>query len=64
MLNPPENLGLLFNQFNSLNAETNLHDDDVDKINNCKYYDVDQMQKLKSPKKSLKMFLSFLMYLF
>ena len=40
VLNPPQNLSLLFNQFNSLSDETNLHNDDVDKIYNCKYYDV------------------------
>ena len=56
VLNPPQNLSLLFFQFNSLADETNLQDDDVDKINNCKYYDVEQMQTLKIPKNSLKMF--------
>ena len=25
-------------QFNNLSDKTNLHDDDIDKINNCKYY--------------------------
>ena len=53
--NPPQNLSL-FIQFNSLADETNLQDDDVDQINNCKYYDVEQMQTLKIPKNSLKMF--------
>ena len=58
VLNSPQNL---FNQFNSLSDETNLHDDDdddddVDKINNCKYYDLEQVQTLKIPKNSLKMF--------
>ena len=33
-LNPPQNLSLLFDQFNSSSNETSLHDDDVDKINN------------------------------
>ena len=56
VLNPPQNLSLLFNQFNSLSDETNLHNDDTDKINNCKYYDVEQVQTLKIPKNSLKMF--------
>ena len=56
VLNPPQNLSLLFNQFNSLSDETNLHNDDIDKINNCKYYDVEQVQTLKIPKNSLKMF--------
>ena len=55
VLNPPQNLSLLFNQFNSLSDETNLHDD-VDKINNCKQYDVEQVQTLKIPKNSQKMF--------
>ena len=50
VLNPPQNLSLLFNQFNSLSEETNLHDDNVDKINNCKYYDAEQVQILKIPK--------------
>ena len=32
VLNPPPNLSLLFNQFNSISDETNLHDDnDADK---------------------------------
>ena len=47
VLHPPQNRSLLFNQFSSLSDETNLHDDDVDKINNCKYYDVEQVQTLK-----------------
>ena len=47
---------MLFNQFNSLSDETNLHDDDVHKINNYKYYDVEQAQTLKIPKNSLKLF--------
>ena len=34
-----------------------LHnDDDVDEINNCEFYDVEQVQILKIPKNSLKMF--------
>ena len=45
VLNPIQNLSFLFNQFNSLSDETNLHNDDVDKINNCKYYDVEQIPK-------------------
>ena len=53
---PPQNLSLLLNQFNSLSDETNLNDDDVDKINNCKYYDVEQVQTLKIHKNSLKIF--------
>ena len=40
---PPQNLTLLFNQFNSLPDETNLHDNDVDKTNNCNYYNVEQV---------------------
>ena len=56
ILNPSQNLSLLFNQFNSLSDETNFHDDDVDKINNCKYYDAEQVQTLKIPKNSFKMF--------
>ena len=52
VLNPIQNLSFLFNQFNSLSDETNLHNDDVDKINNCKYYDVEQVQILKIPKNS------------
>ena len=56
ILNPPQNLSLLFNHFNSLSDETNLHDDDVDKIINCIYYDVEQVQTLKIPKNYFKMF--------
>ena len=40
---PPQNLTLLFNQFNSLPDETNLRDNDVDKTNNCNYYNVEQV---------------------
>ena len=39
VLNPLQNWSLFFNQFNSLSVQTNLHHDDIDKINNCKYYD-------------------------
>ena len=49
-------MSLLFNQLNSLFDETNFYDHDVDKINNCNYYDVEQVQTLKIPKNSLKMF--------
>ena len=49
-------MSLLFNQFNSLSEETDLHDDDVDKMDNCKYYDVEQMRTLKIPMNSLKVF--------
>ena len=56
VLNPLQNLSLLFNHFNSLSDETNLPDDDIDKTKNCKYYDVEQVQTLKIPKNSIKMF--------
>ena len=36
---------MLFKQFNSLSDETNLHDDDVDKINN--YFDINWPNVLK-----------------
>ena len=35
VLKQAQKLSLFFNQFNSLFDETNLHDDDVDKIHNC-----------------------------
>lgn len=54
VLNPLQKLSLLFNQIGSLSGEANIHDDDVDQINNCKYYDVEKMQTLKIPKNSLK----------
>ena len=56
VLNPLQNLNLLFNHFNSLSDETNLPDDDIDKTKNCKYYDVEQVQTLKIPKNSIKIF--------
>ena len=54
LINAPQNLSLLLNQFSCLSDETNLHD--VDKINNCKYYDAEQVQTLKIPKNYFKMF--------
>ena len=69
VLNPPQNLSLLLNQFNSLSDKTDLHDDDdddddddedddndIDLINNCKHFYVEQVPILKILKKSLKMF--------
>ena len=38
---------ILFRQFNSLSNE---NDDDDDKLNNCKYYDLEEMQSTKIPK--------------
>ena len=66
VLNPPQNLSLLLNQFNnSLSDKADLHDDDndddddddgIDLINNCKHFYVEQVPILKILKKSLKMF--------
>ena len=55
MLNPHQNLSLLFNQLNRSFDET-IFFYYVDKINNWKYYDVEQMQAFKIPKHFLKMF--------
>ena len=47
VLASPQKRNILFRQFNSLSNE---NDDDDDKLNNCKYYDLEEMQSTKIPK--------------
>ena len=47
-LKPPSNLALLYNQFNNTSPEKN---NDPVNVVNSKYYDIDQIQALKSPNK-------------
>ena len=47
VLASPQKRTILFRQFNSLSNE---NDDDDDKLNNCKYYDLEEMQSTKMPK--------------
>lgn len=47
VLASPQKRTILFRQFNSLSNE---NDDDDDKLNNCKYYDLEEMQSTKIPK--------------
>ena len=46
---PPSDLALLYNQFNKISLETN---NDPVNVVNSKYYDIDQIQTLKSPNKN------------
>ena len=47
-LKPPSDLALLYNQFNNTSPEKN---NDPENFVNSKYYDIDQIQTLKFPKK-------------
>ena len=47
VLASPQKRNILFRQFNSLSNE---NDDDDDKLNNCKYYDLEEMQSTNIPK--------------
>ena len=47
-LNPPCELGLLYNQFNNTSPEEN---NDPENVVNSKFYDIDQIQTLKFPDK-------------
>lgn len=47
VLASPQKRTILFRQFNSLSNE---NDDDDDRLNNCKYYDLEEMQSTKIPK--------------
>ena len=51
-LKPPPNLSLLFSQFNDLSSDSiNKNLENV--MTNCKYYDIDDIQKIKSKPNSL-----------
>ena len=51
----PPNLGLLFNQFNDLSSDSINKNPENMKIN-CKYYDTDNIQRIKSKPNSLFLF--------
>ena len=46
-LEPPPNLSLLFNQFNDLSSDS-INKNPENLMTNCKYYDIDDIQKIKS----------------
>ena len=45
ILNPPKNLQHLFNEFNSFMPNPN---NNLENLINCKYYDINQVQNLKT----------------
>ena len=51
----PPNLGLLFNQFNDLSSDSINKNPENMKIN-CKYYDIDNIQRIKSKPNSVFLF--------
>ena len=54
-LKPPPNLSLLFNQLNDLSSDSiNKNPENI--MTNCNYYDIDDIQKIKSKPKSLSLF--------
>ena len=46
-LKPPPNLSLLINQSNDLSSDS-VNKNPENMMNNCKYYDIDNIQKIKS----------------
>ena len=56
-LTPPPNLALLFNQFNNTSPEQNV---DPENVVNSRYFDIDEIQALKSyHKKKLPIFFPY-----
>ena len=51
-LKPPSNLSLLFNQFNDLSSDS-INKNPKNMMTNCKQYDIDDIQKIKSKPNSL-----------
>ena len=49
-LKPPPNFSLLFNQFNDLSPDS--INKNPENMTNCKYYDIDDIQKIKTKPKS------------
>ena len=45
-LKPPENLTILFNQFNDFSSDQKQNSDS---IRNCKYYNIEEIQSLLKP---------------
>ena len=56
ILKPPPDLALLFNQFNNAISENDSHPENVIQ---SKYYDIDELQQLKIPKKEKSLFFSY-----
>ena len=54
-LEPPPNLSLLFNQFNDLSSDS-INKNPENMMTNCKYYDIDDIQTIKSKPNSLSLF--------
>ena len=54
-LKPPSNISLLFNQFNDLSSDS-INKNAKNMMTNCKYYDIDDIQKIKSKPNSLYLF--------
>ena len=52
----PPNLGLLFNQFNDLSSDS-INKNPENMMTNCKYYDIDDTQKIKFKPNSFSLFL-------
>ena len=50
-LKPLPNVSLLFNQFNDLSSDLIIKD--PKNMTNCKYYDIDEIQKIKTKPNSL-----------
>ena len=51
-LKPPPNFSLLFNQLNDLSSDS-INKNSENMMTNCKYYDIDDIQKIKSKPNSL-----------
>ena len=60
-LKPPQNISLLFNQFNDLSSDS--INKNPENMNNCKYYDIDDIQKIKTKVNSLSFSLYFSLFI-
>ena len=54
-LEPPPNLSLLFNQLNDILSDS-INKNPENMMTNCKYYDIDDVQKIKSKSNSLSLY--------
>ena len=54
-LEPPPNLSLLFNQLNDILSDS-INKNPENMMTNCKYYDIDDIQKIKSKSNSLSLY--------
>ena len=55
-LEPPPNLSSLFNQFNDLSSDS-INKNLENMMTSCKYYDIDDIQKIKSKSNPLSLFI-------